>query len=259
MERDSAAGNDPIAALRAGLDLGMAHIDTAEMYGNGDVEELVGKAMQGRRDEVFLVSKVLPQNASSQGTRRALEASLRRLGTDHLDSYLLHWRGRVPLQETMTAMLQLRDEGKTRSVGVSNFDEADIDEVVLLVGPGVIACNQVLYHLRERAIEHAVIPTCVRHGIAVTAYSPFGSGSADFPAKDPTLLRIAKQRGVTTRQVALAFLLRLDSVLTIPKSSRPNRVQENAAAGELELDDEEIAVIELAFPLAAKPETLPML
>lgn len=252
MEHD---GKAVIAALRAGLDLGFTHIDTAEMNGDGVVEERVGVAIEGRRDEAFLVTKVLPRNASRQGTRRALEASLRRLRTEVVDSYLLHWRGPIALAETMDAMLELRAEGKTRSIGVSNFDENDVDEVVALVGPGVIACNQVLYHLQERAIEHAVIPTCARHGIAVTGYSPFCSGS--FPAKDPTLVRLAKQRGATTRQIALAFLLRFDNVLTIPKSSRVDHVQENVGAGELALDADEIAAIEAAFPLRAKPTVLP--
>ena len=244
-----------IAALRAGLDAGLTHIDTAEMYGDGTVEELVGVAIEGRRDEVFLVTKVLPQHASSAGTRRALEASLRRLRTDHVDSFLLHWRGRVPLDETMDAMLALRAEGKTRSIGVSNFDENDIDEVVSLTGPGVIACNQVLYHLQERAIEHAVLPACARHRIAITAYSPFGSGS--FAAKDPTLLRIAKARRATTRQIALAFLTRFEHVLTIPKAASVAHVLENAAAIDIVLDDEEIAAIEIAFPLGPKPRDLP--
>src|SRR5437016_4593430 len=174
MERDG--GTAALAALRAGLDAGMTHIDTAEMYGSGRVEELVGEAIAGRRDQVFLVSKVLPQNASRAGVPRACEASLRHLGTDRLDCYLLHWPGRHPLADTIAAFERLRREGKIRAWGVSNFGVEELERAAALAGAERIACNQVLYHLEERTIEHAVIPWCVARGIAVVGYSPFGSG-----------------------------------------------------------------------------------
>ncbi|MDX1562555.1 MAG: aldo/keto reductase, partial [Gammaproteobacteria bacterium] len=164
---------DAIKALRAGLDAGMTHVDTAELYGSGRVEKLVGRALEGRRDEVFLVSKVLPSNATRGAAISACEKSLKRLGTDRLDVYLLHWRGGTPLEETFDAFETLERDGKIRAFGVSNFDVDDIDEAVAIVGPGRIVCNQVLYHLGERGIEHAVIPKCVDQDIAVVAYSPF--------------------------------------------------------------------------------------
>ena len=171
-----------VAALRLGLDLGMNHIDTAEMY--GDAEDVVGEAIAGRREEVFLVSKVLPQNASRTGTIAACERSLARLGTDRLDCYLLHWRGEHPLEDTFAAFEQLRRAGKILSWGVSNFDEPDLEEALEIAGEGRIACNQVLYHLEERAIEHAVLPWCEEHGVAVVAYSPLGHGQLPRPAHE---------------------------------------------------------------------------
>ena len=199
-----------IAALRRGLDLGLHHIDTAEMYGSGAAETIVGEAIHGRRDEVFLVSKVLPTNASRAGTRRACEASLKRLKTDRLDCYLLHWRGQHPLAETIAAFDELKHEGKILSWGVSNFDEEDLAEALTIAGKGQIACNQVLYHLGERAIEHAVIPWCAQQDVAVVAYSPFGH--TGFPARNSkggyVLADIAKAQGASLHQVALAFLTR---------------------------------------------------
>src|SRR5829696_10146716 len=171
-----------LASLRQGLDLGMTHVDTAEIYGNGAAKELVGEAISGRRDEVFLVSKVLPHNASRQGTLAACERSLARLRTDRLDCYLLHWRGSHPLAETVAAFEELRRAGKILSWGVSNFDVTDLDELAAAAGSARPACNQVLYHLNERAIEHAVLPWCEANGVAVTAYSPFGQGR--FPEPD---------------------------------------------------------------------------
>src|SRR5262245_40327197 len=194
-----------IAALRRGLDLGMGHIDTAEMY--GDAEDIVGAAIDGRRDEVFLVSKVLPRNASRQGTLRACERSLARLGTDRLDCYLLHWRGNHPLDDTIAAFEQLRHEGKIVSWGVSNFDVDDLEEARAIAGAGAIACNQVLYHLRERGIEHAVLPWCERHRVAVVGYTPFGEGAFPGPRTAGRVLeRIAAEHAATARQVALRFL-----------------------------------------------------
>lgn len=248
-----------VEALRAGLDAGMTHIDTAEMY--GDAEPIVGEAIAGRRDEVFLVSKVLPGNASRRGTKEACEASLKRLGTDRLDCYLLHWRGEHELAETFAAFDELLGEGKIRSWGVSNFDVDDLEEAVGIVGEGVIACNQVLYHLEERAIEHAVIPWCVAHGVAVVAYRPFGAG--DFPgarAKGGRALQaVAEAHGATPRQVALAFLLRQAAVLAIPKSSNPTHAIENAGAAGLRLTDADLARLDEAFPRGPKPRSLPML
>lgn len=252
---------EAVAALRRGLDLGLSHIDTAEMYGSGRSEEIVGEAIAGRRDAVFLVSKVLPHNASRKGAIAACEASLRRLGTDHLDSYLLHWRGSHPLAETFAAFQTLREQGKILSWGVSNLDVGDLEEAFAVAGPGVIACNQVLYHLRERAIEHAVIPWCERHGVAVTAYSPFGQD--DFPeagsAGGRVLAAVGQANGASPRQVALAFLTRRSSVLAIPKASRVSHVEDNAGALGLRLSDDEIARIEAAFPRGPKPRSLPML
>jgi diketogulonate reductase-like aldo/keto reductase len=248
-----------IAALRRGLDLGMTHIDTAEMY--GDAELVIAEAIEGRRDEAFLVSKVLPSNASRRGTVTACERSLARLKTDRLDCYLLHWRGSYPLSETVAAFDDLMRSGKILSWGVSNFDADDLDEILKVAGPGKIACNQVLYHLKERAIEHAVIPWCKRHGVAVVAYSPFGHD--DFPdarsKPGQALAAIAEARGATPRQVALSFLTRDPSVVAIPKASSPEHAAENAAAGDLELRDDEIAALDQAFPRGPKPRSLPML
>lgn len=247
MDRDDRKKS--VAALRRGLDLGMTHIDTAEMYGDGEVEEIVGEAIAGRRAEVFLVSKVLPENASRRGTIAACEQSLRRLGTEYLDCYLLHWPGRHPLADTIVAFEELVRNGKTRTWGVSNFNEEDIDEAVRIAGPNRVACNQVLYHLKERSIEHYVIPTCMRHNIAVVAYSPFGQGRF---RSHPVLEEIARGKGATSRQVALRFLVRHPLVITIPKAATPAHVEDNARAGDLRLTSDEIRRIDEAFP-AAKP------
>jgi diketogulonate reductase-like aldo/keto reductase len=248
-----------IAALQRGLDLGMTHIDTAEMY--GDAEPVIAEAIAGRRDEVFLVSKVLPSNASRRGTITACERSLRRLKTDRLDCYLLHWPGSYPLHDTVAAFEELKRAGKIRAWGVSNFDVDDLDELLDVAGEETIACNQVLYHLKERAIEHAVIPWCEAHGVAVVAYSPFGHD--DFPtpatAGGKLLHRIAEQHAATPRQVVLAFLTHASSVLAIPKASSPEHAAENAAAGALDLTPAEIAALDQAFPRGPKPRGLPML
>jgi diketogulonate reductase-like aldo/keto reductase len=250
-----------IAALRRGLDLGMTHVDTAELYGEGAAEEVVGAALRGRREEVFLVSKVVPQNASRAGTLLACERSLARLQTDHLDCYLLHWRGPHPLEDTFTAFEQLRRAGKILSWGVSNFDVSDLEEARALAGEGVIACDQVLYHLKERAIEHAVLPWCETHEVAAVGYSPFGHG--DFPAPSTpggrVLAQIAAAHRATPRQVALRFLLRHPSVFTIPKASTPEHAEENASAGSLRLSPREIELIDQAFPRGPRPRSLPAL
>jgi len=221
-----------LAALRRGLELGATHIDTAEMYGRGSGEKLVAEAIAGRREQVFLVSKVLPQNASFDGTLQACERSLASLRTDHLDVYLLHWRGRHPLEETVRAFEKLVEQGKIRSYGVSNFGVEDLDEALAIAGPGRIACNQVLYHLEERAIEHEVIPWCERHRVAVVAYSPFGAGRFPSPKRGSgrVLAAIAEAHGASPYQVALRFLARRESVFVIPKASSVAHVEDNAAA-----------------------------
>lgn len=259
MERDGRAR--AVAALRAGLDAGMTHIDTAEMYGSGRVEEIVGEAIEGRRAEVFLVSKVLPHNASYEGVLRACAASLRRLRVDHLDVYLLHWPGSHPLDQTIRAFERLVQEGKIRFWGLSNFDAEELEEAARIAGARRIACNQVLYHLRERAIEHTVIPWCAEHAVAVVAYSPFGSGRFPPPSSPGgrVLAEIAEGRGATPYQVALAFLLHPDGVFAIPKASTPEHVRDNAAAGDLTLSDAEIRRLDEAFPLGRPPRSLPML
>ncbi|WP_437825973.1 aldo/keto reductase [Sorangium sp. So ce1153] len=257
-------GDDEAAcldAIRRGIDAGMTHLDTAEMYGSGAVESLVGKAIEGRRDEVFLASKVLPNNASYSGTIAACERSLKRLRTDRLDLYLLHWPGAHPLEETLRAFKALRDQGKIRYFGVSNFDQAELSKAIAIAGPNEIACNQVLYHLLERAIEHRVVPLCERHGIAVVAYSPFGSGR--FPEPNSTagkvLASIAAARGATPRQVALRFLLRRQPVFVIPKAASAAHALDNAAAGDLRLTSEDLARLDTAFPLGRDRGVLPTL
>lgn len=251
-----------VAALRRGLDLGMTHIDSAEMYGSGEAEELVGRAIAGRRDEVFLVSKVLPTNASRRGVVAACGASLTRLKTDHLDCYLLHWRGAHPLQDTVAGFEQLQQQGMILAWGVSNFDTHDLEEVRRIAGVGHPACNQVLYHLEERAIENAILPWCEKHGVAVVGYSPFGhKGGLPGPrtARGRVLKEIADAHGATIHQVALRFLVRRPPLFTIPKASNPEHAAENARAGELQLSEAELARIDGAFPLDRQARALPTL
>jgi diketogulonate reductase-like aldo/keto reductase len=259
---ERAARAEAVAALRRGLDLGMTHVDTAEMYGSGAAERLVGEAIAGRREEVFLVSKVLPHNASRRGTVAACDASLQRLGTDRLDVYLLHWPGPHPLAETVAGFEDLVRAGKIRAWGVSNFDADDLDALKPLAGAAGPVCNQVLYHLGERAIEHRVIPWCEREGLAVVAYSPFGHVGG-FPAPRSAvgrvLAEIAAAHGSGPRLVALAFVTRRPSLFAIPKAARAAHAAENAATGGLRLEPAEIARIDAAFPLGAAPRGLPML
>jgi diketogulonate reductase-like aldo/keto reductase len=249
-----------VVALRRGIELGMTHIDTAEMY--GDAELVVADAIAGQRDGVFLVSKVLPSNASRRGTITACERSLKRLKTDRLDCYLLHWRGSYSLADTVAAFDELVSAGKIRCWGVSNFDTDDLDEMLEVAGEGKIACNQVLYHLQERAIEHAVIPWCEANSVAVVAYSPFGHAGG-FPephsAGRRVLKAIADRHNSTPRQVALRFLTRRASLFAIPKASNPEHAEENAGAATLNLSAAELAKIDAAFPLGARPRSLPML
>jgi diketogulonate reductase-like aldo/keto reductase len=259
---EEAAAGSAVAALRRGLDLGLTHIDTAEMYGSGAAESLIGKALEGRRDEVFLVSKVLPGNASKRGTLEACERSLARLRTDRLDCYLLHWRGAYRLEETIAAFDILVRGGKILSWGVSNFDVADLEEVTALAGAGHPACNQVLYHLEERAIEHAVLPWCQAHGVAVVAYTPFGQSAAAFDASTThgrVLHEIAASHQATPRQVALRFLLRYPETFVIPKASSLAHVADNAGAAALQLSESELAKIDAAFPRGRRRRGLPMI
>jgi diketogulonate reductase-like aldo/keto reductase len=249
-----------IAALRRGIETGMTHVDTAEMY--GDAELVIADAIAGvPREKLFLVSKVLPSNASRRGTVTACERSLKRLKTDHLDCYLLHWRGSYPFEETVAAFDDLVAAGKIRSWGVSNFDADDLDELLHVAGRGKIACNQVLYHLQERAIEHGVIPWCERNGVAVVAYSPFGHDEFPSPRSKggEVLQSIAAAHRATPRQVALAFLTRTPSVLAIPKASSADHAGENAGAGDLKLSAADIAALDTAFPRGPRPRSLPML
>jgi diketogulonate reductase-like aldo/keto reductase len=238
-----------IQTLRLGLDLGLTHIDTAEMYGSGRAEELTGEAIAGRRDEVFLVSKVLPANASYEGTLRACRRSLKRLGTDRLDLYLLHWAGSHPIGETMRAMEKLAADGFIRYFGVSNFDLEELQEAQQSVSAGRIACNQVLYHLGDRGIERRLLPYCEAQQIAVVGYSPFGHSG--FPGPNSlggkALAEVAARHGATPRQVALKFLTRHPGVFTIPKTTRPERVRENAGI-DWELTPADLAAIDAAFP-----------
>lgn len=260
MEEDDR--DEAIRSLRAGLDLGLTHVDTAELYGHGRVEEsIVSEAIAGRRKEVFLVSKVMPSNATYAGTLTACERSLKRLRTDWLDCYLLHWPGSHPLAETVRAFEKLVADGKIRSWGVSNFAVADLDELLTLTKPERIACNQVLYHLEERAIEHAVLPWCEERGVAVVGYSPFGNGRFPKPSSPGgrVLDAIARAHDATPRQVALQFLVRRPSLFAIPKASRVAHLRDNAAAVSLTLTSEELARIDAAFPTGAYSDELPVI
>jgi diketogulonate reductase-like aldo/keto reductase len=259
---EEAAAAAVIASLRRGVDLGMTHIDTAEMYGAGAAETLIGEALTGRRDEVFLVSKVLPGNASRRGTVAACEKSLARLKTDRLDCYLLHWRGSYPLEETIAAFDSLVAAGKILSWGVSNFDVDDLEEVASIAGAAHPACNQVLYHLKERAIEHAVLPWCEKHGTAVVAYTPFGETPGIFTGRGPpaeALQAVAAAHGATARQVALAFLLRHRHTFVIPKAAGLDHVEENAGAASLILSEADLKRIDAAFPRGKPRRGLPMI
>lgn len=259
MERDDR--EEAILSIRRAIDLGMSHIDTAEIYGDGSVEEIVGEALAGYRAEVFLASKVAPNHATYAGTLLACEKSLRRLRTDRIDLYLLHWRGRQPLAETFRAFEQLKKDGKIRAWGVSNFDVSDLEQSIEIVGDGAIACNQVLYNLDERDAEHFLHVFCERHRIALVAYSPLGAGQ--FPRagtkKRDVLAAIARAHEVTAHAVALAFLQRRPSTFVIPKTGRRDHVDALAKAGDLKLTTDEIERIEKAFPLAPPKSQLPFL
>ncbi|MGM0562653.1 MAG: aldo/keto reductase [Pseudomonadota bacterium] len=247
---------EEIAALRCGLDLGLTLIDTAEMYGNGAAEQLVGEAIAGRRDEAFLVSKVLPSNASKQGTIKACERSLERLGTDCLDLYLLHWRGGTPLRETIEAFEQLVEAGKIRHWGVSNFDVSDMEELMSVRGGTAVQTNQVLYNLTRRGIEWDLQPWCRRRQIPTMAYSPIEQGRM---LDQPVLQRVAARHNASTAQVALAWLLRQESLIAIPKAGSPDHVEENRAALDLQLSQDDLAELDQAFPPPSRKQPLDIL
>lgn len=245
-----------VAALRLGLDLGLDLIDTAEMYGEGGAEEVVAQAISGRRDKVFLVSKVYPHNASRKGAIAACERSLQRLQVDQLDLYLLHWRGGIPLGETVEAFEKLKGDGKIADWGVSNFDADGMRELETLARPGACVANQVLYHLGSRGIEWELLPYCRERRIAVMAYSPLGQGSV---LRNRALATLASKHGVTPAGIALAWVMRHDNVIVIPKASRLDHARENAAAADLVLDAEDLAELDRAFPAPRGPKPLEIL
>jgi diketogulonate reductase-like aldo/keto reductase len=234
-----------IAALKLGIDLGMTLIDTAEMYGDGEAERIVAEAVAGRRDEVYIVSKVLPQNASRAGTVAACQRSLKRLDTDHIDLYLLHWRGRYPLKDTLAGFQTLQRDGLIKAWGVSNFDVGDMEELAALPGGAAVATNQVLYNLARRGIETDLVPWCRERGIPIMAYSPVEQGRI---LRDRTLARVAERNDATPAQVALAWLLRQDDMMVIPKATSLDHVRENRAALDLRLGEADLAELARAFP-----------
>ena len=244
-----------VKALQAGIDLGMTLIDTAEMYGDGGAEEVVGEAIRGRRDQLYLVSKVLPGNASRKGTVAACEASLKRLGTDRLDLYLLHWRGSYPLADTLAAFQDLLTAGKIKAFGVSNFDLRDMQEWLALAEGDRCLVNQVQYNIASRGIDFDLLPWCRKQDIAVMAYCPLAQG--DIPAENG-LAKVAKRHGATPAQIMLAWCLRHPNVLAVPKSSQPQRLAENAKAAEISLSAEDLADLDRDFPAPKRAESLAM-
>jgi diketogulonate reductase-like aldo/keto reductase len=256
MEERGGGRAEAIEALRLGVDLGMTVIDTAEMYGEGKVEEIVGEAIAGRRDQVFLVSKCYPQNASRKRMVEACARSLRRLGTDRIDLYLLHWPGSVPIEETLDTFMRLKDEGKILDYGISNFDARGIQRVWSAQGGGGIVTDQVLYNLSERGIEWDLLPWCRKRGLPLMAYTPLGQGAL---LRDPALARVGRRHGATPAQVALAWLLSRDGVLAIPKAGRVAHVRENRKAADIVLDAQDLAELDAAFPPPAGPSPLAIL
>lgn len=255
MGEQRAARAEEVAALRLGLDLGLTLVDTAEMYGEGEAERVVAEAIAGRRDSVFLVSKVYPHNASRRALPQACERSLKRLGVDHLDMYLLHWRGSVPLDETVEAMERMRAAGKIARWGVSNLDVEDMLELQAALPD--CAANQVLLNLEHRGPEFDLLPFCATQGMPVMAYSPLGQGGALL--RHPALLRLAEARGATPGQIALAWTLSLPGVVSIPKASSLAHVRENAAAHDLVLTKAELATLDVAFPPPRRKQALAMI
>lgn len=253
--RRSAAAE--VAALKLGIELGITLIDTAEMYGNGGAEEIVAQAIAGQRDKVFIVSKVYPHNASRTGVPAACERSLKRLGIDWLDLYLLHWRGSHPLTETVEAFEKLREAGKIRYWGVSNFDTNDMQELARLKHGGACATDQVLYNPDTRGIEFDLLPWCSDHAIPVMAYSPVGQGGRLL--RSPALAAVAKRHNATPAQIAIAWSLRDMHIISIPKASDLKHVRENAAAADIELTAEDLAEIDAGHPPPSRKESLGLL
>jgi diketogulonate reductase-like aldo/keto reductase len=253
MAEDPRRRREEIAALRLGIELGMSLIDTAEMYADGGAEELVGEAIEGLRDEVFLVSKVLPQHATLRGTIEACEDSLMRLGVDEIDLYLLHWRGAAPLDETLAAFDTLMDVGKIRNWGVSNFDVADMEDLIGLARGDEVSTDQVLYNLEYRGIEFDLLPWCERRGVPIMAYSPIEQGRL---LGHPVLRSVAARHQVTPSQAALAWVLRRDDVCAIPRASKPAHVRENRAALDVRLSAGDLAELDRAFPPPTRKQPL---
>ena len=245
MGEDRRRAADEAASLRLGIELGMTLIDTAEMYGSGGAEEMIARAAEGVRDRLFIVSKVYPYNASRTGIVTACERSLKRLATDRIDLYLLHWRGSIPLAETLEGFQRLQIDGKIRHYGVSNFDRADMAEWAALGGGDTVAADQVLYNLAHRGPEWDLLPWCREHKVAIMAYTPLGSGRM---LGNQALAEIARRRGATPAQIALAWLLREQCTIVIPKASRPEHVRENRGALDVQLTDEDLAALDRAFP-----------
>jgi diketogulonate reductase-like aldo/keto reductase len=256
MGDDRRRAADEAAALRLGIELGMTLIDTAEMYGGGGAEEVVARAAEGLRDRLFIVSKVYPHNATRAGVIAACERSLKRLATDRIDLYLLHWRGSVRLAETLEGFERLERDGKIRHHGVSNFDRADVAEWVALQGGDTVAADQVLYNLSRRGPEWDLLPWCRERKIAIMAYTPLGQGQM---LGNRVLAEIARRRGATPAQIALAWLLRQDGIIVIPKASRPEHVRENRGALDIALTDEDLAALDRAFPPPKGKSSLGML
>ena len=256
MGESAAKRADEIAALRLGVDLGMRLVDTAEMYADGRAEEIVAEAVKGRRDETFIVSKVLPSNASKAGTVAACERSLKRLGTDRIDLYLLHWRGSYALAETLEAFQALRTHGKIRHWGVSNFDLADMEELMALDGGSDVAANQVLYNPLRRGIDFDLAPWSRAHGVPIMAYSPIEQGRL---LKNGALVKIAERHGATAAQVALAWAMRDGATIAIPKATRAEHVRDNRAAHDLVLTPDDLAEIDRAFPPPTRAKPLEMI
>ena len=256
MGETKAARAEEIATLRLGLDLGITLIDTAEMYGEGKAEELIGEAIAGRRDEAFLVSKVYPHNATRKGAVAACERSLRRLRTDRIDLYLLHWRGSAPFAETMEAFMALRKAGKIRHYAVSNLDLDDMQELGSVPGGKGVATDQLLYNLARRGIEWDLLPWLRKRHIPVMAYSPIERASL---ARNPKLAEFAEGQGMTPAQAALAWLLAKDDIIAIPKTAHRERLKENAGALELTLSSEQLAKLDKLFPPPKEPRPLEML
>jgi len=254
MGERSRAAKDEVAALKLGIELGMTLIDTAEMYGNGGAEEVVAAATAGQRDRIFIVSKVYPHNASRTGVLAACERSLKRLRTDRIDLYLLHWRGSHPLAETVAGFEQLRSDGKIRYWGVSNLDTGDMQELVRLPEGARCATNQVLYHVGSRGIEYDLLPWSSEHKIPLMAYSPVGQGGRLLQSK--ALVTVAKRHNATPAQIAIAWTMRHGSVISIPKASDPAHVRENATAGAISLTDEDLAAIDAAYPPPGRKQSL---